>query len=70
MVSLGLRIRVARALLGKTRRELATTAGVGVSTLQTFEMANKATGKTKLKTVRAINDMGVCILSDGVKFYG
>jgi transcriptional regulator with XRE-family HTH domain len=58
--------RAARALLGLTQTELARRAGIGLSTLQTYEGAVRATGAANIARIKAaLEDVGAVFRPDG-----
>jgi len=63
--------RAARGWLGWTQQELATKAGVGLSTLRAFEAGTRAPIRNNLGALRhAIEVGGVRLLFDGEKATG
>lgn len=66
-LSLGSRIKAARALLGWSQRDFATLMGLTVGTVVRLER-DDTTSRTRKLAVQTLNRHKVILLLDGVRF--
>lgn len=67
-LSLGRRIKAARALVGISQNDFAYFCGIGKRIITRFEANDDITKNNKKIIVKGINDLGIVILCDGVRF--
>lgn len=57
--------RAARALLGWSASDLASSAGVGIATVKRFELDQPVSDDTRAKLRTALEQAGVTLIEDG-----
>lgn len=66
--TLGRRVKAGRRLLGISQKTFAQYCNVGNNVLARFEQKNEVTKANKKIIVSGLNNLGVIVLLDGVRF--